>query len=391
MPDYLKRAFELDSEILEMRRYLHQNPEVGNELPKTTAYIKKKLTEYGCEFEEICKGGIVANIGNKKGKTVLIRGDIDALPHKELSGEPFASTNGYSHSCGHDIHTASLLTCAKMLKETESELLGNVKLCFQPDEESINGALSMIAAGVMENPHVDAAISMHTNLPLMAGSFNVLPGTYLSSSDIFRIEVIGKAAHGSAPENGLDPINIATKIVDAVQTISTREVTAFSPNVITFGSIHGGDAPNIIPDSCVLTGTIRNFKREPRDYVKSRFVEIVKGICSTFRAEVKVEFTSQTPTTYNNPQLTEKLVGYLREMAGEDRVFMNDLGVKGSDDFAYFSELVPGVMYHVGMGTLEEGYTYGLHNPRVRFDERALPYSAAAFAHITYRWTQDNR
>ena len=388
--DFLKRAFELKDEAVEIRRHLHQCPEIGFDLPLTTEYIKEKLTEYGCSYKEICKCGIIADIGNPNGKVILIRADIDALPSREESGEPFAAVNGNSHSCGHDIHCTSLLICAKMLKEIESELKGCVRLCFQPDEESIHGAIEMINNGVLENPHVDAAISMHTKAQFPAGKYNVGKGNYLCSSDIFRIEIVGVASHGSAPETGVDTINIASKVIDAVQTIQTREINTFDPNVITFGSIHGGTAPNVIPDKVVMEGTIRCFTASSRPVIKKRFVELVEQICSLYRANGTVEFTSQTPITYNDEKLCDDICRYLREMAGDDRVSTLTSGVKGSDDFAYFSEKVPAVMYHVGTGTAEDGYTYTLHNPHVRFDERALPYSCAAFAEITSRWVNEN-
>ncbi len=388
--DFLKRAFELKDEAVEIRRHLHQCPEIGFDLPLTTEYIKEKLTEYGCSYKEICKCGIIADIGNPDGKVILIRADIDALPSREESGESFAAVNGNSHSCGHDIHCTALLICAKMLKEIESELKGCVRLCFQPDEESIHGAIEMIEKGVLENPHVDAAISMHTKAQFPAGKYNVGKGNYLCSSDIFRIEIVGVAAHGSAPETGVDPINIASKVIDAVQTIQTREINTLDPNVITFGSIHGGSAPNVIPDKVVLEGTIRCFTASSRPVIKERFVELVEQVCSLYHAKGTVEFTSQTPITYNDERLCDDICRYLKEMVGEEGVSTFTSGVKGSDDFAYFSEKVPAVMYHVGMGTAEDGYIYTLHNPHVRFDERALPYSCAAFAEITSRWVNEN-
>ena len=390
MTDFLKRAMELKEEAIAIRRHLHQCPEIGFELPLTTAFIKEKLTEYGCSYREICKCGIIADIGDPNGKVILIRADIDALPHMEESGEPFASTNGNSHSCGHDIHCTALLICAKMLKEIEPELKGCVRLCFQPDEEAIHGAIEMIEKGVLENPHVDAAISMHTKAQFPAGKYNVGKGNYLCSSDIFRVNITGLAAHGSAPETGIDPINIASKVIDAVQTIQTREINTLDPNVITFGSIHGGSAPNIIPDSVELTGTIRCFTASSRPVIKARFVELIEKICAVYRANAEVEFTSTTPITYNDEELCDDICRYLKEMVGETGVSTLASGVKGSDDFAYFSEKVPGVMYHVGMGMPEDGYTYSLHNPHVRFDENAIPYACAAFAQITSRWVNEH-
>ena len=389
MVDFFKRANELKEEAVAIRRDLHRIPEIGFELPQTTAYIKKKLDEYGLSYSEICKCGIICDIGNGNGKTILIRADIDALPHTELSGEPFAATNGASHSCGHDIHNTSLLICAKMLKEVEQDICGTVRLCFQPDEEAINGAIEMIRCGVLEN--VDAAISMHTKVPFKTGQFNVAPGNYLCSSDIFKVVIHGKGGHGSAPEVGVDPINIASKVIDAVQTIQTREINTLDPNVITFGSIHGGDAPNIIPDTVELTGTIRCFTRDARPVIKNRFVQLIEQTASLYRGSAEVTFTSQTPITYNDEALSKDIRRYLIEMVGEEGVSTEASGAKGSDDFAYYSEAVPGVMYHVGMGLPEDGYNYTLHNPRVRFDENALPYSAASFAQITVRWLQEHK
>lgn len=390
MIDFLQQAKEMEQRIVADRRYLHQHAELGDDLPQTTAFIKCCLDEIGVDYEELIRGAVVANIGCGGGKTLLIRADIDALPQTEQSGEPFACTTGAAHSCGHDIHNACLLACARMLKGCESELNGNVKLVFQPDEERILGAVKLIEAGVLENPHVDAAIAMHTNLPLAAGAFNLLPGTYLSSSDIFKITVTGKGAHSSQPEKGVDPILTACKIIDAVQTITTRETDVLTPCVITFGSIHAGEAANIIPDTAELTGTIRAFDKEVREQVLSLFVDRVQAVAAAYRAAAEVEFTSSTPTTYNDPALSARVVAWLQELAGDARVSQRSLHVKGSDDFAYYCEKVPSVMYHVGMGTREDGYTEGLHNPKVRFDERALPYGAAAFAHIAVRWLEEN-
>ena len=388
--DFLKRANELKEEAIAIRRYLHQIPGIGYEVDETADFINKKLTEYGCEYPEIIRTGIICDIGPKSGRTILIRADIDALPTREISGEPFAATNGYSHSCGHDIHTTSLLICAKMLKEVESELKGCVRLCFQPDEEGITGAQTMIEAGVLENPKVDAAISMHTRLPMVAGQFNVGKGNYLCSSDIFEIHIHGKASHGSAPEIGVDPINIASKVIDGIQTMQTREVNTLDPNVITFGSIHAGDAPNVIPEEAVLTGTIRCFTRTARPYIKERFVDLVKQISFLYRGSAEVRFLSQAPITYNDEELCDDIVRYLKEMVDDELVTTLSGGAKGSDDFAFFCEKIPSVMYHVGMGTEEDGYCFGLHNPRVKFDERAIPNACAGFAQITSRWLEEH-
>lgn len=387
---FLQSAADIYSELVEMRRFLHQNPEVGSDVPITAGYIKQKLVEFGCDFTEPIENHIVVLLG-KGGKTVLVRADCDALPTRELTGLPYASQNGCSHSCGHDIHTSSMLGAIKLLKARESELEGTIKFVFQPDEERILGAIAIIEAGVMENPHVDAVLGMHTAAGLKTGMFNVDAGGYLASSDIFRITVTGKAAHGSMPERGIDPIIIAAKIINEAQTITSRMINALYPIVITFGSIHAGDTANIIPDKAVLEGTIRAFDLDCRKVVNAKLGEIAKGIAELYGATGEFQLLSQTPVTYNDPEMTAEILGFARELLGEEKVRKGSLMLKASDDFAYFSELVPGVMYHIGMGDQSEGYTFPLHNPRVQFNEKALIESAACYAYLPYRWLQKNK
>ena len=388
--DYVKRSFELKDELIEMRRYLHQHAEVGNDLPMTVAYIKKKLDEFGVDYTEIGKGGVVATVGRQDTKCILIRADIDALPMKELSGLDFAAPGNAAHCCGHDIHTAAGLCCAKMLKESESELKGCVKILFQPDEERILGAIDMIENGVLEDPKVDACISMHTNMLMHPGEFNVLAGGYLSSSDQFRITVHGKGAHGSEPEFSIDPIFIGSQIVNAVQSLHSREVSGFKTFVLTFGKFVSGDVFNVIPGEAVLEGTIRCFDKDVREYVRSRLVEIAQSVAATNRGTADVEFPASTPVTYNDPELTDDILKYLREQYDNSTVHNMNLFQKPSDDFAYFNEHCPSVMYHVGMGNKEDGHEFPLHNSKVWFDESALPNSASAFAVICSRWLEDH-
>ena len=388
--DYLKRANELSEELVKMRRYLHTNAEVGNELPKTVAFICEKLDEFGVSYEHIGKGGVVACIGPQNTKTILIRADIDALPMKEDSGLDFASPGHAAHCCGHDIHTACALLCAKMLKENEESLKGCVKILFQPDEERILGALDMIANGVLENPHVDACISMHTNMLMHPGEFNVLAGGYLSSSDHFQITVKGKGAHGSEPEFSIDPILIGAQIVNAVQEIHSREVSGFKTFVITFGVFHSGDVFNVIPGTAVLEGTIRCFDKDVREYVRTRLCEIAENVAKTYRGEAEVTFPASTPVTYNDPELTDDILKYLRESFDNSIVHNMNLFQKPSDDFAYYNEYCPSVMYHVGMGNKEDGHEFPLHNSKVWFDESAFPNAAAGFAIICSRWLEEH-
>ncbi|MDO4566771.1 MAG: M20 family metallopeptidase [Oscillospiraceae bacterium] len=386
MHPYYERALELKEEITERRRWLHAHAETGAELPQTMGYIKETLSKLGLDFYEAEGGGLLARAGGGQGKTLLIRADCDALPQLEASGEDFACTSGACHSCGHDIHTAALLGAARILKENEAELKGEVRLCFQPDEERILGAKSMISAGVMQG--VDAAVGIHVNLPFPAGEFNLRAGGYLASSDMFEIIVKGVGAHGSAPENGVDPIYIGAKIVEAASAISAREVNALTPLVLTFGSFNAGDAPNVIPGEARLSGTIRAFEREVRDCAKKRLEEIAKGIAASFRAEARIDWLSDTPCVYNDPELTAEVKAWLAGGFGEERVHERDLKLKASDDFAYYGETVPALMFHVGAGLPENGCLYGLHNPKARFSEDCLAPAAAALAIIAREYSR---
>lgn len=387
---FLDVAKEIFPEIREVRRFLHSIPETGCTLPKTTAFIKERLNAIGCEYTEPVENNLVVVMGQGE-KTILVRADTDALPVQELSDLPFASTNGNCHCCGHDIHTSAMLGAIQILKKHEDRLCGKIKFVFQADEERILGAKRLIEAGVMENPHVDAVIGMHTAVNLKTGLLNADSGGYLASSDIFRITVSGKATHGSMPELGVDPIFIASKIVNEVQSITTRLVNAFYPIVITFGSIHGGDAANIIPDKCVLEGTVRAFDPEYRVYVKEKLADIASSVAETYGASADFCVLSETPVTYNNEELTAKMLQYAAELLGTQCVRQGSLMLKASDDFAFYTEMVPGFMYHIGMGDKSEGYIYPLHNPKVVFNEDALIQSVACYAYLPFRWLQDNK
>ncbi len=242
--DYLKRAGELYEETVANRRWLHQNPEISMDLPNTSSFIWKKLTEMGYAPKRCGGDGIVATVGKAGGKTILLRSDMDALPMGEESGLPFASTCGAAHTCGHDCNAAQLLTAAKLLKKNETALSGMVKLVFQPGEETFLGAKAMIADGLLEDPKPDAALSFHVTsgqTPPSVFIYNAT-GTMMNSVDGFRIRVQGKGAHGAYPERSVDPINIAVHIYLALESIVAREITSTQASVMTVGLFKAGDA-----------------------------------------------------------------------------------------------------------------------------------------------------
>lgn len=390
MVNFLSDANLIKNELIDIRRYLHQNPEIGNDLPVTTQFVMEKLIEMGIEPREICKSGITANIGGKKeGKVFLLRADMDALQMTEDSGLEFSSSNNYAHTCGHDIHTAMLLGAAKILKQHEGELEGTVKLMFQPSEENLAGAAAMIEAGILENPRVDAAMALHV-FPgnLHVGKMYWGSGPILASSDIFRITVTGKGGHGAIPQNSVDSINAAAHIYIALQEVIAREIDPQEPVVITIGSFNAGDVPNIIPEKAVMTGSIRAFSREVRSYAKKRLEEIASLTAQTFRSACNVEYTSCTCPTINNELLALELKGYINELGEEIIQFPRQMG---SEDFAMISEAVPSVFFGIGAGGEEPEYHKGgSHNPRVIFNEDVLPQGAAVLSYSAYRWLKNH-
>jgi amidohydrolase len=297
MSRFLVRAKELQEETVKHRRFLHQHAEIQDDLPVTVTYVREQLERAGIASREICKSGVVALIGNEKnGKTVLLRADMDALDIKEESGLPFSSITPYAHCCGHDLHTAMLLTAAKMLKERESELNGAVKLMFQPGEEYFLGAKAMIEAGVLENPQVDAAVDMHVNGRIPLGTIATCSlGYTCASCDGMKLTVNGKGCHGAWPHMGVDPINAAAHIYLSLQELISREAPADVATTLTFGQFAGGSAANIIPSQVILQGTMRTFSSEIRKNLMRRVHEIIEFTSKAFGVHTEYEVLSDVP------------------------------------------------------------------------------------------------
>lgn len=297
--DIMDKARKLQDEIVENRRYLHQIPELGLELPKTRKYIMEKLREMDIEPIEL-GDGIVANIGDpSKGKTFMLRADIDALPIKEELDLEFKSTNENMHACGHDIHASTLLATAKLLKEMEDEIPGNVKLMFQPGEETLSGAKKMIENGLLENPKVDAAMMIHvfTGVNAEAGKIMIPRVDACSMApDEFHINIQGKGGHGGLPHETVDPLNIAAHTHIALQELVSREIKPGEKALCVVGSMSGGQASNVVPDTAKLIGCIRTMNNDTREFMKGRLVEISESTAKTFRGATNVEYTLECPS-----------------------------------------------------------------------------------------------
>lgn len=391
----------IQGELVENRRLLHQIAEIGLELPKTVEFITKKLIEYGYQPQK-CGNGIVANVGkNKLGKTILLRADMDALPMREEAEVPFASDNGNMHACGHDFHTAMLLGCAKMLKTVENNIEGNIKLMFQPAEETLEGAKHMVEHGVMENPKVDVAMMLHVVAGLDLPEDGVLVAlgeqAVTSSVDIFRIDVYGKGGHGAMPQDTIDPINIAVHIYEALQILNSREVEAKQNFVLTIGELKCGSAFNIIPDYGFLKGTLRTYHPETREFVKKRMVEIAEQTAKAFRGKAKVEFITEGPSVINEPKFRADALRYLKEVLEDDvkdgktYVGGNFEKMTGSEDFGFITDQVPGLLLGFVTGTQKNGYNFPLHHPKALFNEKDMWKGALAYCQVAMRWLEDQQ
>lgn len=395
----LREAKALQEEIKAHRLWLHTHAETGFDLTETKPYVKSTLTEMGYTVQECGKAGLVTTVGKPGGKVLLLRADMDALPIAEEADVDFACKNGRMHACGHDMHTAMLLGAAKILKAHESELGGTVKLMFQPAEEIFEGSKDMIASGVLENPRPDAALMIHVaaGMPLPAGTVVVsAPGVSAPAADYFTIRVHGKGCHGSAPQNGIDPLTAAAHILIALQEIHARELSASDEAVLTIGTFHAGEAGNVIPDTATMGGTIRTYDEKTRAYLKERMTAIAQSIAEAFRASAEVSFGSGCPTLVNDKDLSEKVTGYLKDLLGANRAFTTAelSGGKparggGSEDFAYVSHEVPSLMLALAAGEPSKGYPYPQHHPKVKFDESVLSTGAAVFVDCAIQYMKE--
>ena len=387
MNKFLKRAQELEASMKNDRHYLHQNAEVGFDLPITTKYVMDRLQEIGLEPKEICKSGVTALIeGKKPGKTYLLRADMDALSMNKENVLEFASKTNAAHNCGHDMHTAILLGAAQILKENVDELEGNVRLMFQPNEEAFLGSKAMIEAGVLDD--VDVASCMHMMLDYDASNYACAPGFFSSSCDGFKITVSGKGCHGAMPHLGIDPINVGMSICTAFQQLVSRETPPKETASLTFGQFSGGNTPNIVPDKVVIQGTLRTYNAELRAKLVNRMQTIVKSAGEMYGTTVEYEVLSDVPSIYVNPEMLEEVKTYLSEIEG--LTLANDnFRITPSDDMAFISEKVPTVYLLLQARVKDNPYPH--HNPKVLFDESAMTWGAAMHAQCAFEWLRNHK
>ncbi|MFO8192539.1 MAG: M20 family metallopeptidase [Bacillota bacterium] len=380
---YIGAACALQDEIVSWRRDLHRIPELGFELHQTSAYVRSRLEEMGVSYRIAAETGIVALIeGTGKGPTLALRADMDALPIREETGLPFASTNNNMHACGHDAHAAMLLGTAKILLEYRSRMQGNIKLLFQPGEEGYGGAARMITDGCLEDPPVDAAVGLHVGqiFPEVGlGQIGICAGPILAASTAFEVLIKGSSTHGALPHLGVDAITTSAEIILALQKIVSRETNPLNPVVLTIGKIKGGEAMNIITDRVSFSGDFRTMEASERDFVAARLEEICTATAAANRAEAEVKILGGYPSTVNDPEYVEWVVSAASRVAGKDNIIMVKKPNMGTEDMAYYFEKVPGAYFVLGTGNPARGIVYPHHNSRFDIDESVLWMGPAIF------------
>lgn len=370
---FREQAASLQPKLVAMRRELHLYPELSNEEYETTARIRAWLEELGIRQLDLnLPTGVLAEVkGELPGPTIMLRADIDALPVKEETGLPFASTvSGKMHACGHDFHTASMIGAAALLKERAGELRGTVRILFQPAEELAVGARAVIEAGALEG--VSAVFGMHNKPELPVGTVGIRTGPLMASVDRFEIEVQGKGGHAGMPESAVDPVVVSSAIVTALQTLVSRNASPHHSAVVSVCKLQAGSTWNVIPDTGVLEGTVRTFQPEARANIPGQMERVVEGVAAGYGAKAKLKWTAMLPAVNNDAGMAE----IMRAAAsGQGLQVVEAVPTMGGEDFALYQELVPGCFIWMGTGGTEQW-----HHPKFTLNEEALALSASLFA-----------
>ncbi len=375
------------SEIIKIRRFLHMNPELGNQEYQTAKLVASKLMSSGLEVKtNVAKTGVVGLLrGEKQGLTVGYRADMDALPIQEMADVPFKSLNaGVMHACGHDIHMSIALGTAMVLSALKDKIKGNIKFIFQPAEEGSaqeeEGAKLMIKEKVLENPSVGAIFGLHV-WPENVGEVFFSPGPITANSDWFRMTITGKSSHGARPYEGIDAIVVAAEVIQSLQAVVSRTIDPTDPAVLTIGKIEGGTTSNIIAEEVYLEGTVRTLSDENRKKIPKAIENIVKGITQSFGAEYTLIYREGCPSVYNHPELAAIMRPTLVDVLGAEKV----KGLRPqmiAEDFSYFCQKIPGFYFFLGVKNPAEETMAPLHSPYFNSDEQSIPLGIKIMCHL---------
>lgn len=376
------------TETVEIRRHIHQNPELSFEEYETSAYVKRKLEELNIPYQVMANTGVVGIIEGElaSDKVIALRADMDALPITEVEGRSYGSKNiGVMHACGHDVHTSSLLGVAKILQHLKSSFGGTIKLIFQPGEERLPGGASlMIKEGVLQNPEPSAIIGQHVMPFIEVGKVGFRSGQYMASCDELYMTVRGKGGHGAHPHQNIDPIAITAQIITALQQVVSRFADPRIPTVLSWGKIIGNGATNIIPDEVYLEGTFRTFNEEWRAEAHQKMVKLAEGIAESMGASCTLDVHKGYPFLVNEPKLTERARSFAKEYLGDENVVDLELW-PAAEDFSYYSQETNACFYRLGTGNQSKGISSAVHTPTFDIDENALELSIGLMSYITIK------
>jgi amidohydrolase len=362
--------------VQQWRHHLHAHPELSFQEKETSAFVSVRLSEMGIPFQAGIAGtGVVGMIeGKNPGSRVLaLRADMDALPITEENNVPYKSTRpGVMHACGHDVHTASLLGAARILQEVRNDFEGSIKLIFQPGEERIPGGASLlIKEGVLENPAPSSILGQHVMPGLAVGKVGFREGLYMASADEIYLTIHGKGGHGAVPHQAVDVVAIMAQLITALQQVVSRSANPTIPSVLSFGKVEANGVTNVLPNSVYLEGTFRTMDEEWRARAHEKIRAITEGICSAYGARADLEIRKGYPFLLNDPALTRKSKASAIAYMGKDNVVDLDMWM-AAEDFAYYSQAMPGCFYRLGTRNESRGIVSGVHTPTFDIDEAAL-------------------
>lgn len=381
-------AESIHSEVIDIRRHLHQNPELSFAEYQTSAFVKSQLDALGIQWSPMADTGVVGLLkGDKPSESVIaLRADMDALPIIEANDVSYKSKNeGIMHACGHDVHTSSLLGVARILTELKSEFGGTIKLIFQPAEEKLPGGASvMIKEGVLENPKPQAVIGQHVMPLIDAGKIGIRSGKYMASTDELYVTVTGKGGHGAQPQQNIDPVLITSHIIVALQQIVSRVADPKLPTVLSFGKVIANGATNIIPNEVKLEGTFRTMDESWRAEAHKRMKKMAEGIAESMGGSCDFNIVNGYPFLVNEEKLTAKVREYAVDYLGEENVLDIDIWM-AAEDFAYYSQVSDACFYRLGIRNEAKGITSSVHTPTFNIDESALKTGVGLMAYTALK------
>ena len=387
------QATEIQDWIVEIRRRLHRHPELMYEEVETSKLVRETLDGLGIEYRSpIAKTGVLGWLGDGDGPCVALRADMDALPiHEETDVDFRSEVDGKMHACGHDCHTAMLLGAARLLKERESEILGTVKLLFQPAEEGGAGGKLMSEEGVLDDPAVERIFGLHVWPELETGQAGSRPGTFLAASSSLTMTVAGKGGHAAMPHLAVDPVHAAAQIITSLQGIVSREADPLNSGVVSITAVHGGEASNVIPPEVQLRGTVRALTMDNLVWIQQRVIDIAAGVAAAHRCEAPPLFPGNDyPPTVNDPATWDFARNLAGRMLGDERI--EELApVMGGEDFAYYTERVPGCFVALGIADEQKGTGISVHHPKFKVDEDALPLGTALHVQFAMEMLEELR